>query len=273
MPYSHWLISHHKSMKARKRQLEDMRSKVLRITKHPLTLERYISDYPEISAYIDSKFHDVNVADVKIWVADPEVVDKEGFKDIGGCYIDTLKIIIVKNKIGEKKVRGKFKKMVQKLCVMEVEVEDVIVHELIHAVSARINRASSRYRHMEEEFVYTNCIDFYKQKGMTEEDIVNNNFLPFCLHDVYGSKENLIPVFVAVGSSLVQVQNFSAKQYSVFLNKHAETIVPMIKEIAQKRAYHMIGLYHKYGAEMHLTNAIKPIEDPTSMRFSALDLD
>ena len=126
---------------------------------------------------------------------------------------------------------------------------------------------------MEEEFVYTNCIDFYKQKGISEADIVNNNFLPFCLHDVYESPEDLGPVFKVVGSSLSEVRELSQRQYSAFLNKHAETIVPMIKEIAQKKSHHMIELYHKYGAEMYITNATKPVDDPASLRFSALDLD
>jgi len=250
-----------------------MRNKVARITQHPLTVERDITDYPEIHAYIESRFPKVDVSDIVIYVADPGVIDKAGWKDIGGCYIDLLKVILVKNKITDKKVRGKFKKMVQDLCAMKVDVEDVVVHELIHAVSHRINRASSKYSHMEEEFVYTNCIDFYKQKGMTEEDIVNNNFLPFCLYDVYGSAEDLSPVFAAVGSSLATVREMSKQSYSSFLNKHAETIVPMIKEIAQKRAYHMIDLYHKYGADMHMTDASTPAEDPASLRFSALDLD
>lgn len=272
MRYSHWVTNQQKTTKARQRQLNDMRRKVSRIANHPSTLKRFILDYPEIHAYIGAKFPNTTVADVQIYVAAPEVIDREGWKDIGGCYIDLLKVILVKNKITDKKVRGKFKKMVQNLCAMKVDVEDVIVHELIHAVSHRINRASSKYRHMEEEFVYTNCIDFYKQKGMKEEDIVNNNFLPFCLHDVYESPKDLAPVFMAVGSSLLEVREFSQRQYSTFLNKHAEIIVPMIKEIAQKRAYHMIELYHKYGVEMYMTDSAKPDKDPVSLRFSSLDL-
>ncbi|MHA2279351.1 MAG: hypothetical protein ACXAC5_00460 [Promethearchaeota archaeon] len=220
-----------------------------------------------------SKFPDVDISDVSIYIADPEIIEKEGFKDMGGCYIDLLKVILVKNKIEKSKVRGKFKTLIHEACDLKVDVEDVLIHELIHAISYKINRSSSRYRHMEEEFVYTNCIDFYKQKGMSEEDIVNNNFLPFCLYDVYGSREEMGSIFTAVGSSLSEVQAMAKVEYSRFLNKQAEKIVPMIKKMAQDRAFHMIKLYHKYGSEMYQTSSAEPVEDPASLRFSALDLD
>ena len=271
MPYRQWILNRELS-KARKRQLENTRKKINLIVAHSLTIEKQIGDFPEIQKYLESKFPKVDISDIKIYVADPDVVHKAGWKDIGGCYVHVLKVILVKSKIENKKVRGKFKKLIQDSCHIKVDVEDVVVHELIHAVSHRINRASSRYVHMEEEFVYTNCIDFYKQKGMTEDDIVNNNFLPFCIADVYSCTEEMSCIFAQVGHSLLQIREMNHREYTAFLNKHAETIVPLIKEKAQKKAHHMIELYHKYGSEMYQTSSIDTAENSTSLRFSTLDL-
>jgi hypothetical protein len=270
MRYRRWALNR-EIAKARERQLDSTRRKVERIAKH--AEQKQVDDFPEVSSYLAGRFPSVDISDIKIYVASSEMIEKEGFKDMGGCYIDLLKVILVKNEIKQRNVRGKFKTMMHEVCDLKVDTEDIVVHELIHAISHKINRSSSRYRHMEEEFVYTNCIDFYKGKGMSEEDIVNNNFLPFTLYDVYGSRDEMGAIFSAVGVSLSAVQDMSKADYSRFLNKHAEVIVPMIKKMAQKRAFHMIELYHKYGVEMYQTSSAEPAEDPASLRFSALDLD
>ncbi len=267
----HYLINREIS-KARKRELEKYRKKIDRIAAHDLTFENKIEDFSEIQKYLASRFSQIDISDIKIYVADPEVVNKEGWKHAGGCYIDVLKVILVKNKIENPTVRGKFNKMMQESSFMEVEVEDVVIHELIHAISHRMNRASSRFSHMEEEFVYTNCLDFYKQKGMTEDDIVNNNFLPFCVQDVYSSE--MSDVWKSINKTSSEIREISADQrkYTALLNRHAEIIVPLIIKKAKEKAYRMIEMYHKYGSEMYQTSD-EVIKDSSSLRFSNLDLD
>lgn len=272
MPYRRWVLNRELG-RQRQHELEHMVRKVNRIAKHSVTEAKVVADFPEIQKYLDGRFPDIDISDVKIYMSTPEVIEKEGFKNIGGCYINLLKVILVKNNIKNKEVRGKFKKMMQESCELDIEPEDVLVHELIHAVSHRINRASSRYRHMEEEFVYTNCIDFYYKKGMSDDDIVNNNFLPFCLQDIYESGKEMSNIFAKVNRTIDEIRQMTEEEYARFLNKNAEVLIPLIKLRAQKKAHKMIELYHKYGAKMHKTSSAEVVEDKTAMRFSSLDLD
>jgi len=245
-----------------------------KVINHRLTEEKQLSDFPDVDQFINSKFPDVDLSAIKLYVAPPRVIEKAILKDIGGCYIRDMKIILVKNDINHHyKAKGKFQAMMRDICNMKADVEDVVVHEFIHAVSDVIGRSLSRYRHMEEEFVYTNCIDFYYQKGMSDEDIVNNNFLPFCIQDIYASTKEMKKIFEKANKTIAQIRQMSKEEYQRFLNRNAEVIISLVKTRAQEKAHKMIELYHKYGAQMYKTSSNEVTKDETTMRFSSLDLE
>ncbi len=275
MHQQQWVLYHRELSKQRKHQLEKLRRKAKTVIQNSQTIKLCIeTDFPKIDQYLRGKFPEVDISDVDVYTS-PSQVFNRAWKGMGGCYIDVLKTIFVKNKIGNKigEKRNKFQKLMDECCKMSVDVEDVLVHELIHAISHKIGRASSKYRHMEEEFVYTNCIDFYHDKGMTDDEIIDNNFLPFCVHDVYSSRSDLNEMFSRLSSSLSDVQKMTNGEYKRFLSKHATVLVPAIVKRARERARHMIDLYNKYGVEMYRTAPVDPQEDKTSLRFSSLDLD
>ena len=58
--------------------------------------------------------------------------------------------------------------------------------------------------------------------------------------------------------------------YNKLLGLYAETIVPLVKEAAQKKAHRMIDLYKEYGAQTKTSETL--VTDTTSLRFSALDI-
>ncbi len=275
MHQQQWVLYHRELSKQRKNQLEKLRRKAKTVIQNPQTKKLCIDvDFPKIDQYLRGKFPEVDISDVDVYATSPQVFNR-AWKGMGGCYIDMLKSIFVKDD-HEDQTKGKqdkFQKLMGGWCKMSVDIEDVLVHELIHAVSHKIGRASSKYRHMEEEFVYTNCIDFYHDKGMTDDEIVDNNFLPFCVHDVYSSRSDLNKMFFKIDTSLSDVQGMTNGEYKKFLSKHAEILVPAIVIRARERAHHMIEVYHKYGADMYRTAPINSQEDKTSLRFSSLDLD
>ena len=245
-----------------------------RVIKHDLTEEKELSDFPAVSSYLSSRFPEVDLSVIKLYVSPPRVMERCGWKDIGGCYIRGMQTILVKSEIGHHcKAIGKFQETMRDSCSLKTDVEDVVVHEMVHAISDLIGRSSSKYSHMEEEFVYTNCIDFYREKGMTDDDIVNNNFLPFCLHDVYASVKDMAEIFAEAGQTVGEIRQMSEEEYQRFLNKNTEIIIPLIKSKAQAKAHKMIELYNKYGKEIYTTSLPKPVEDESAMRFSSLDLD
>lgn len=274
MPLHRW-IAEKRFADARKREMLRLEKKARKVITHKETEIKSVSDFPVIAEYLSVRFPDVDVSDIAIHLSPPRVVERSGWRDIGGCYIRHMRVIIVKNKIEtHRSPKGAFEKLMRQQCPLDAtQSEDVVVHELIHAISDRIGRSSSRFTHMEEEFVYTNCIDFYKQKGMTESDIVDHNFLPFCLHDVYSSRKEMSSLFGKVGSSLGEVRNMTKSGYRAFLNKHASVFVPLVKEKAQQKAQHMIELYKRYGEEIYRTAAVDPTEDKIAARFASLEID
>lgn len=270
MPYHRWVI--HQAL-SRQRKVE--RARVYRradsVINNAQTVRKKLSDFPAVETYLTERFPGVDLSEVAVYVAPPKVIDKAGWKDAGGCYVRDLDIILVKSKM-EIKPKGKFQRLVHELCESHVDVEDVIVHEFIHAVSSKIGRSLARYTHMEEEFVYTNCIDFYKQKGLSEEDIANNNFLPFCLNDVYRSKRDMTAIFSQIGAKIEQLRELTEAEYQKWANSHAEELVPLLKERAQKKAHQMIELYKKYG-DLHKTSADEETDDLAAERFASLEFD
>lgn len=269
MPYRRWVIDQ-KLSRRRKNARDKVFERIERVVMSSLTQKKQLSDFPAVDKYLGLKFPDVDLSVVKLYLASPKVMEKSGWADIGGCYIRDKRTILVKDDINHRyKAKGKFQRLMRSTCRMVADVEDVVIHEFIHAVSDLIGRALSKYRHMEEEFVYTNCIDFYRQKGMDDESIVNNNFLPFCLQDVFESPKELLSVFAQIDKT-IDIHNISEERYQKLLNTNADDLVPLFKKKAQEKAHKMIELYHKYGAQMHKTSSVKTTED---MRFSSLDLE
>ncbi len=273
MSYQRWLINKEISSKYQRARDQVFR-RADRVISHDLTKEKQLADFPAVDQYLSERFPDVDLTLIKLYLTPPKVIERAGWKDIGGCYIRGKKAIIVKNEISHHyKAKGKFQRMMRDSCSVKTDVEDVIVHEFIHAVSDLIGRSLSRFKHMEEEFVYTNCIDFYHQKGMTNDDVVNNNFLPFCLQDVYESAKEMKSVFEQVNCTIDDIRQMGKEEYKTFLNKNADELVLIIKTKAQKMAHAMIELYYKYGAQMYKMASTEAIEDKTAMRFSSLDLE
>ncbi len=258
-----------------------------------------MKDFPTVEKYIRLTFPDINVNDIPIYVATDKGLSAAGLSYIGGCYVHHMYLIVVKNKItmgGGHTAKNKFDKTLQSALEKAssiikttdeygwteyvkvetpVEMEDVLVHEMIHAVSGAANRSNRRYTLDEEEFVYTNTIDFYKDKGMTEEEIVNRNFLPFCVQDVLSDDKEWVKIFEELSHDEygIKVIDLDAPQEKMnrFLGKHAGLIVPIIIKRGRKLGQHMIDLYNEYGRGVQVVPQI--VDSGTSTRFQSIDMD
>jgi hypothetical protein len=260
------------SFTTRREQLLELKEKTGKVIRHKDTVQKKLTDFPVVDQYIKLKFPGVDISDVSLYMTSPRVMADHGWYGIGGCYIDAFKMMFVKNDfVTIPKVRGKFRTLMQASSAMKIEVEDVLVHEGIHAISSKMGRSLAKYTHMEEEFVYTNCIDFYKQKGMDNEQIISNNFLPFCIYDVYKSPTDLKKVFAGSGFSLSTILQMKKPTYLKFLNNNAENLVPAIIKRAQEKARRMIDIYVKYGASTYRSENIQGMDDVD--RFSVMGLD
>ena len=124
---------------------------------------------------------------------------------------------------------------------------------------------------MEEEFVYTNCIDFYRQKGMTDKDIIADNFFPFLMNDVWSNQKDAKEVL----KDLATLEDFAimnGKERERFINVHADIIVPRVVEKVWKKGWQMFETYKNFGRSV--SNVSKPNTNNNNIsRFSALSFD
>lgn len=231
------------------------------------SIEERVSDYPDVDNYLRLRFPNVDISDIPIYRANEAIFEKTGWGAVGGLFVPWMELVLIKDKsLGEKtrKPRGRFDKEMMKHS-LTADPQDVIVHEMIHAVSHRAQRSSARFTKMEEEFVYTNCIDFYKGRGMNEDQVIDNVFLPFCIMDVKENRSDMDKVLCVVFDSGVETVDFwdltmavdsdGRKKLSQFLNNNAEKIVEAIVAAARAKGRQMIDCYHLYGKGMPLPSA------------------
>lgn len=244
------------------------------IIQHRCTVKKSVKDFPMVHQYLYERFPGVPAHSIyitPIYLCDPAIMRNQGFYHIGGCFIPHLQVILVVKKIenGVSPPRLKFDRLLSKHHA-SADIEDIIVHELLHVISSKIGRSSRKFPHMEEEFVYTNCVDFYKKKGMTEEEIVTKNFLPFCIEDVFSIRGELDKIIAQLAESGIIVSDFyDQHSYKRFMSRHAEVLVEKIVARAKEMGQRMIDLYNGPGEDQaESTNAL----DVSEMRFVGLDL-
>lgn len=238
-----WQTSH-KVQSARKAECDNIERivKSLRAKK-----DTFIKPPPEeILAYIAEKFPEVDVSKVPIYICNHADMAKVGFAHMGGCYIHHLGLILVARFItANKSSRNKFERLMKKYQATATTT-DIIVHELFHAASAKMERSSRKGVHMEEHFVYSNCIDFYKRKGMSEDDIINNNFLPFFIEDVFTLRGEMQKIIRSLSDDGINVDDYYADKESQrkFTSRNAEVLVEKIVSRARKMGHRMIKLHN-----------------------------
>lgn len=236
--------------------LLEIQAIIKKMTRKQGVLTKDIDYFPEVKSYLQDKFGHLklDLNSVIIILCPESIMDSYGFGFCGGCYIEGLNTIIsrkrIQNLISKKSPYYEYLKTI----TGKIDKEDIIVHEMIHAVSAMSKRSNRNYRNNEEEFVYTNCVDFYKNKGMTEEYMVNNIFLPFILNDIsdeiYETKFNNNPNFF--------------KEFNRYLRDNSKDIVNR----ATERGMKMVELYRSYGSKIKLSNT-----STNKGRFSMINLD
>ena len=127
----------------RKAELESEKRQVLRIIKSKSTIKKTLFDYPLIKRYLQDKFPEIDITDISIYVTSPRVMSSCKFlKNCAGVYIPSIKTILMKNIVHMMggSTEGLFNKLLSKEKI-KTEVEDILVHEAMHAISAAANRS------------------------------------------------------------------------------------------------------------------------------------
>jgi len=234
---------------------------------------RHVSDFESVQSYLNKKFPNIDISHIPIYVVSHDDMSKTGVYGAHGYYDKIHKSIFIRKPHTAKSyITSRFDKVMQKFTKSTITVEDIVVHECIHAISQAANRSTNNLRQVEEEFAFTNCIDFYRSKGMTDKDIAQNIFLPFCINNVMDNKGAMISVLEEVRKEHVSMKSFGIlqkdKKYGLYLSVHAKKIVPIIVKKGMEQALHMIDLYEKYGRGVELSDTVNQ-----GGRFASIDMD
>jgi len=238
---------------------DDLEDRVLKVISVSTTKQKNITDFPAIYSHLTTMFPQVDVSDVPIYVASASSMNKNGFTACGGCYIRHMRVILVKKKImmgAASNKKDKLGQCIQANIATSVNPEDVVIHELFHAISHKTNRPGNEYEFAEEEFVYTNSAKFYEIQGTSLADIVDTHLLTFFINDIMSSRKALIEVWKRSGAELPSLKNISKKQFQHILDRDAEALAPVFIDVARERGHKMIDLYKKYGNKQIGSNKI-----------------
>jgi hypothetical protein len=229
------------AQKQKKDAQEQMNENIQKLVKNAEKLS--VVHFKIIHQYVKSKFPDVDITHIPIYLVPDEDMDK-AFRHAGGCFIPSHEAIFVRMNMNfkPKGKMNKFDKELNSRSIPDVSTEDVLVHEMMHAVSHVSGRSGRSFNFNEEEFAYTNTVDFYLSRGMTRDEIVRKNFLPFCINNVMEVEMNNI-----IGTVSPEFLNTpkTPSAMKVFMTRNAEKLVDIIVDKATQMGKHMIELYDK----------------------------
>ena len=146
----------------------------------------------------------------------------------------------------------------------KVSFDEVLVHELLHYASNCQKKGFSSVE-MEEEFAYGNSIEYLRKKKYTDEDIINNNFMPFLIATL-DMKKIVQGVLAFHGYTVWDMKNWSEDKQKRIIKKHEEDIFKSATTKAFKKGEELIGIYARYPEDIEVKI------DDGSARFNLLDL-
>lgn len=247
----------------------DLISHIKNTIKNNYIAKKSIEDFPAIKEYIYNKFSHLSLdfSNLSIYIVSSNFMSKCGINYCSGCYIEDMNIIFVKK--DSKTFPANGTNLSKQLSILSkyVDVEDILVHEIVHAVSAMAKRANRAFTSNEEEFVFTNCVDFYLNKSYNEDDIINRIMMPFLVNDIMDDENSMLSIWrFARDSNLNMDEIFQTNSTNteVFMEKYAQKIVPIIANLAIEKGKHIIERYNKHGRNLLLT------DNSVSSEFSRL---
>lgn len=219
----------------------DILSKLISNKKN--TIIKY-PEYKNAFDYVEGKFPGLNVLNVIIHkVSKQDLIDAK-YEGVGGLYIPGKKTIIVSDTPSGGTANTHGKKQIS----ANLSIDEVIVHELLHFVSHKIYRSKDLI--MEEEFAYGYSVPYLISKGMTDEQIIKNNMLPF-LYGIVDSEKLLKKIIEerkikpnSYNSYLRKInQNTASKEIVDFVNKIRLELHERTIEIAIKKGQFLVDHY------------------------------
>jgi hypothetical protein len=240
---------------ARKKEFEKIKKNIERVRNSPSSIKILYPKYKEAFEYVDNLFPYCNVKDVTVYKVRASLLEKLGFGGAGGFYDRLYKTVVFAS--------GKSSKSTKYSTCAKIDNDDVIVHELLHYCYFDEGKSCSSVA-LQEEFAYGNSIGYLRKKGYSDEEIVENNFLPFLVGNVRNKVAK--SVLSENGVNVSEYNSYSISKKQKIMKRLGKKIHERSVEIAKENGLALIAIYSKDKKKD------KKIRGEDS-RFTFIDLD
>jgi hypothetical protein len=217
-----------------KQNSEMIKGHISKIKEHTGTKNIKYPEYKEAFDYVDSLFPHANVKDVDVFMCNRKFLDSLGYSGVGGFFERVMKTIVMPDSV----IPSVSKK---NDIVAKLTIDEVLVHELLHYSSDSLNKKIDSME-IEEEFAYGNSIRYLKGKGYTDDEIVNNNFMPHLFMTIDRNKV-IKEVLIENGYNMKDFVIKPPKDQKKVINKYQKQIKEKIKQEAFAKGKKIIEIY------------------------------
>ena len=210
--------------------------------------------------YVGKIFPDIEVRLIDVRQATPLLLKKIGYDGIGGFFENISKTVViaahqlVSVNLDNFSVKAKLHK------------DEVIVHELLHYCHYTLGYNSSV--NLKEEFAYGWSYGYLKNKGYTDKEIIQDNYLPYLYNVCY--KDGFFEALTKNGISMQKIKNASLIMKDRIINPLKSSIHKEVLNMAMLKGAEIIKIYKK---KIDDGDVYKNFNNKKLTIFDNLDLD
>jgi hypothetical protein len=157
--------------------------------------------------YVQNIFIEIDISKANIYFVPYSLMKVNGYGGVAGFYNYSTKKIVVGTDLLLDYSNSKIK--------AKVTLDETLVHELLHYARHHYNKNNWNVD-LEEDFAYGYSIDYFIEKGYSEEEIVNNYLAPYLANKYYSRKRNTNITEFILDRGLKFVNNSKGKSTQVF---------------------------------------------------------
>lgn len=218
-------------------------------------------DFKEPFDYVHECFPGLDVKSITILEVERELLEKLGYKGVGGLYSSLWKTIVMTDTQDVPKPK-------RKMAVQaKITKDEVVTHELLHYCSDLQGKTNTS-ADIEEEFAYGWCYGYLKRKGYTDDEIIGNNYLPY-LVSTTDQQKVLCDVFKSKNISLQDFMTMPSTEKKKLLSKIRQPMHDRMLELARERGWQIIRIYAK---KLRLEPDAKQEAQTEANRFDLMDV-
>lgn len=233
---------------------------IIKIKNYSSTVEIKYPQFQEAFDYVDKLFPAVKVKEVVVLKVPTRFLAKIGYGGVGGFYDKIYKTVVISSAPGiRRNQRNKYS-----VCGT-ITKDEVIVHELIHYCDVEEGHITSS-RNLAEEFAYGWSLQYLRDKGYSDEEIIENNFLPFLFQNEY---DKVFQRILGEENITTQAYNkFGDARRLRFYKRHGKKMHKEAKEKGIAQGWKLLNLY---SAKFEEGVDVREDEDEAN-RFDLMDL-